>query len=451
MWNWGRPRRDIPQVNYAESTSEEEENFADGLVFNSPLTSPQRPLHTREGSPVDTVEGGPTLADNVDDTLEEVQYKLHDIAVVREEIEEVTDLLEDTDTRVASDKLETSQKVVEDIFEIKVAGPADTEVCEENIAAVMPPATTFETENGEDDDRALSEALRQLSNYQWNQNDLLFYFGQIEIKMAANGVKKQFTKFQVLSTIIPAHVIEEVKSLLIMSEADFTDDDSYLQLKNEILSIFGPRQEDGMERALSRVLTGKPSTLARQLVHDIAKGKLECDNCTATIAALWKRQLSSSVKAGIAHLKLSKANFKEVVQLADDIYSSNSHSSAASVASVTTPSAPPTSSRSGANALNETQPALPYPIPEVNAVRNTRGGRGRGNRGRGSRGRGSGGTQASSGSAGTSRQGPKHPDLPPGEWSGCNMHRKFGRGAYFCAEPGTCPWRNVFATKPPKQ
>ena len=233
-----------------------------------------------------------------------------------------------------------------------------------------------------------------------------------------------------------------------MSEAEFTDDDSYLQLKNEILSIFGPRQEDGMERALSRVLIGKPSTLARQLVHDIAKGKLECDNCTATIAALWKRQLSSSVKAGIAHLKLSKANFKEVVQLADDIYSSNNHTSAALVAAVTTPSTSSTSSRSGANALNETQPGLQYPVPEVNAVRQNRGRRG--GRGRGGRGRGSGGTQAPSGSAGTSRPAPKHPDLPPGDWNGCNTHRKHGRGAFFGPEPATCPWKNIFTPKPTK-
>ena len=79
MWGWGRPKRDILQVNYAES-SDEEDNFEDGLVFNSPLVSPRRPLPTREGSPVGIVEGGPTLADNVDDELEEVQGKLRDIA-----------------------------------------------------------------------------------------------------------------------------------------------------------------------------------------------------------------------------------------------------------------------------------------------------------------------------------------------------------------------------------
>ena len=81
MFGWGRPKRDIPQVNYTESSEESgDENFEDGLEFNSPLVSPRRPLATRAGSPVDTVEGGPTLADNVDDELEEVQWKLRDIS-----------------------------------------------------------------------------------------------------------------------------------------------------------------------------------------------------------------------------------------------------------------------------------------------------------------------------------------------------------------------------------
>ena len=85
-WNF----RTLPKVNYAESDSSEED-LESGLNFDSPLQTPQTPLPTREGSPVDHVEGGPTLADNVDDTLEEVNYKLGDIAVVREEIEEITD------------------------------------------------------------------------------------------------------------------------------------------------------------------------------------------------------------------------------------------------------------------------------------------------------------------------------------------------------------------------
>ena len=82
-WNF----RNLPKVNYADSTSSEED-LETGLNFESPLQSPRRPLPTREGTPTGCVEGGPTLADNVDDTLEEANWKLYDIAVVREEVEE---------------------------------------------------------------------------------------------------------------------------------------------------------------------------------------------------------------------------------------------------------------------------------------------------------------------------------------------------------------------------
>ena len=97
--------------------------------------------------------------------------------------------------------------------------------------------------------------------------------------------------------------------------------------------------------------------------------------------------------------------------------------------------------------LDETQPAMAYPVPEVAAVRGAGRGRGRGRGGRnnrGGRGRGS--------SSGQPRHtGTKHPDLPEGDWKGCGMHFKFGKNAYFCSEPSTCPWKNVFVTRPAKQ
>ena len=111
----------------------------------------------------------------------------------------------------------------------------------------------FEDENGADSANALLEACRTLQGYKWYEPNLLFYFGQVEIKMASVGVKKQFTKFQVLSSILPPHVIEEVMNLLKKQETDFVDNNAYKLLKTRILKIFGPNAEDPIERALSRV------------------------------------------------------------------------------------------------------------------------------------------------------------------------------------------------------
>ena len=71
MWGWGRPRRDLPPVNYKESDSEDDlELPAD--AFDSPLSSLQQPVHTRKGSPQELLH--PHLNDNVDEELEAVSY-----------------------------------------------------------------------------------------------------------------------------------------------------------------------------------------------------------------------------------------------------------------------------------------------------------------------------------------------------------------------------------------
>ena len=303
----------------------------------------------------------------------------------------------------------------------------------------------FEDEDGENDARALQEACSQLAKHECDDNDLDFFFNQAEITMASVGVKKNFTKFQVLSRIIPKKVIDEVKPLLRKKETDYPEKNAYRKLKDEIFRIFGPKPEVGVERALTRVLTGKPSTLARQLVNDLNQD-LTCENCAAVISALWKRQLPGSVRAGIARYKLSQANFEEVCQAADDIFESSN----------TTPVVAAVATHVGAPSLNETQPGLQYPVPEVAAVRgrgggsnrNFRGGRGgrggRGNRGArgGQSGQGGQGQQASTGAP--KNKGPRSPDLPPGEWTGCGVHYKYGKNAHFCAEPASCPWKNIF-------
>ena len=342
---------------------------------------------------------------------------------------------------------DSEDEIVNEDFIIQPALPG--EVAE---AAVMPDIVAFEDEDGVDEAGAHKEACNRVEKVNWDPKDLPFTFGQIERKTAAAGVKKNFTKFQVLSEILPKEVADEVKSLLRKSETDFPDKNAYKLLKTEVLRIFGPRPEDPIERALSRVMTGKPSQLARALVDDICKNELDCRCCPAVVATLWKRHLPSNVRAGIASSAFNKTTFDQVVKLADDIHASSAPSSY-SVSAVRGAAAQPS--------LDETQPGLQYPVPEaeVNAIRNGRGGRGnrggRGGRGfRGNRGNRGGNArsnppqnqnQASGGAP--KHKGTKHPDLPAGDWLGCSMHFRWGRSAFFCSEPATCPWKNVFTPK----
>ena len=167
-------------------------------------------------------------------------------------------------------------------------------------------------------------------------------------------MKKNYTKFQVLATVIPKEIIEEVKPFLRRKESEYPEKNAYRLLKDEILRIFGPKPSAAVDRALGRTLTGKPSTLARALVNDICKKQLDCECCPGIVMALWRRHLPENIRAGIAHMKFTKATFNEVLELADDIF--ESRSGVASVASVQ------------AGRLDETQPAIPYAVTEVAAL-----------------------------------------------------------------------------------
>ena len=178
MFGWGRPKRDIPSVDYTEDSSEEE--FEQGLNFSSPLQSPTRPVQTRAGSPVDLQY--PTLGDNVDEELNQVRQTLQNIGHTslfrpnNENLKPPSSSCDDIDG-------------TEEIVEGRVAAAAeDLEVENAAEGAVM---ATFEDENGADDDRALSNALRIIQGFEWKPNEINFYFNQLEIKMTTAGVKKK--------------------------------------------------------------------------------------------------------------------------------------------------------------------------------------------------------------------------------------------------------------------
>ena len=328
-------------------------------------------------------------------------------------------------------KLKTSDETEEEVVVGVVSGGANAApLCANNMAGDE--VIDFEDENLPDEAGALRDACHRLDKLVWDDNDLMFTLQQAEIKMAACGVKKQFTKLQALTQILPKKVQDQVKPFLCKKESEFTNNNAYKLLKTEILRIFGPKPSQAVHRALGRTLTDQPSMLARALVNDLCKKQLDCECCPAIVEALWTRNLPLQVRAGIASTPFNKANFNEIVQLADDIFKTQSSSNPAG----------PVIAAAAAD-LDETQPGLAYPAPEVNAVGRGRGGRGgrsrpwrgggRGGQNGGQNGQSRGGGQSQQGQTGqqTGRRGTKHPDLPPGEWKGCNLHYRWGRSAHF--------------------
>ena len=148
--------------------------------------------------------------------------------------------------------------------------------------------------------------------------------------------------------------------------------------------------------------------------------------------------------AHIAHIVLNKENFEAAIELADKIFTSTTNPSVASVSAV----------RAQTQSADETLPAIPYAQQEVAAIRGSGRGRGRGRRGRGGRsnrgGAGAGGATGTQTASQPRHKGTKHPDLPNGEWRGCQMHFRWGKSAFFCSEPSSCPWKDIYIPKPAK-
>ena len=313
---------------------------------------------------------------------------------------------------------------------------------------------------------ALNKAISQLKGYQFDQNDLDFYFNQVEIKLDSAGVGRQFTKLQALSTILPPHVTSQIKPLLRKKQSEFPENDAYFQVKSRILQIFCPPADAAFNRAFSRVLTGKPSTLARDLVSDLCSKELNGCCCAKIIYGAWKKQLPSNCKAAIANMEFNHETFEAVLQEADAVFESTRPSQGVVAALSDTPTSP-SAHETGfhqywagpdSRGAGEAVAALNYQRGRGGGSGRGRGQRGGGsNRGQGGSGRGRGGNSqnqsnsnassgggAAGGGAGTHprHKTPRHADLPPFE--ACKRHWTHGKSAHFCVEPWTCPWKQFY-------
>ena len=286
----------------------------------------------------------------------------------------------------------------------------------------------YDQEDGQDDQGAIANA-RDVK-LPFNKNDIRLWFSLVESKMEFAGIKAQWSKRQVLIQLILADLHNDFKTYLIMQKTD-AGATPYFDLKSAIIKQLGLKKADGFDKAISRVMTGTPSQLGRQIINDICpKVKpLEGCCCSDTVLGIWRRSLPSVVRNAVADMDFTANTFSAVFDKADKVWTSNGASTTVVAALTKTPE------EGGA---------------EVAAT--SRGGRrgGRGNRGggRGNRGGGQnrGGGSGSNQGGGARDRGPRHPDQPPRE--ACDVHWKFGKAAWHCADRHKCPWRDYENPKP---
>ena len=292
----------------------------------------------------------------------------------------------------------------------------------------------YDQQNLEDDEGAIQNARD--CKLPFNKNDIKLWFSLIESKMQFAGLKKQWSKRQVLIQLIPPEYHSDFKAYLQMQETE-AGADSYYQLKSAIIKQFGHKQADNFDKAISRVMTSTPSHLGRQILHDICpqtKPLTGC-HCAAVVLGIWRRSLPSVVRNSIADMDFNSATYSAVFDKADSVWSSNS-ASITVAATLASPQAAEVAAVSNKNRNNR------------GGGRGRGGGNGSGRGGGTNRGGAAGGQSGQGGQngQGQSRRGPRHPDQPPQE--ACGLHWKFGKGAWTCADRHRCPWRDYESPRP---
>ena len=136
MWSWGT-RRNLPEVNYNES-------------------SPSSSGSSRAASPP---PGTPSQESGLDQL------------------------------RATSDRL-ASEQVINQLADRLDASFGD----QGNPDPVPARMANYDEQSGVDGASALEKACSSLKGYEFDEQDLGFYFNQIELQMRQNGVKKNYTK-----------------------------------------------------------------------------------------------------------------------------------------------------------------------------------------------------------------------------------------------------------------
>ena len=97
---------------------------------------------------------------------------------------------------------------------------------------------------------------------QYDAEDIVFWFNDLESAMQWQGIKAQWTKRQVLVQNLPVEVKAEVKGMLIKNQTE-AGELSYRALKREMIRLFDPKEDDAYIQASNLLLTQKPSQLAK--------------------------------------------------------------------------------------------------------------------------------------------------------------------------------------------
>ena len=294
------------------------------------------------------------------------------------------------------------------------------------------------------------EAWKKELKLKFDANDVKYWFNLVEGQMKKFGINLQWSKKDAILPLLPEEIIEECKPILRLEESE-AGAHIYKDLKEEIKTLYGPRDEDAYKKAIALRLTGKPSALGKKLIHLICPGPVPFDgcHCAKIVFGMWDAQLTVPIRSKLAGRSFTKETYKEMFKDADETWIANGGSE------LQTPTVVAAATEVSASSSST-------PVNQVAAVQ-AKGGRGgqssfRGRGGRGNRGNRGGGrgasnqnqTQNSNSNNQNSdnkphQRGPKaSPDVPS---NACSQHWKNGKAANYCSDPLVCDWARFIAPR----
>ena len=153
-----------PPINNVSSGEEDQNNYESADDDPHLLVSPNRPHQSPSASPRALLRPDPPAADEV---LESVGNRLRNLTAREER---------------AANRNATRRAQEQAAAAAEAAVP---------VAGAM---TDYDATNGVDGADALSKAIQALKPVQWEDEEIKWFFNQVEIKLETAGVKKQWTK-----------------------------------------------------------------------------------------------------------------------------------------------------------------------------------------------------------------------------------------------------------------
>ena len=255
----------------------------------------------------------------------------------------------------------------------------------------------YDQENGTDGEGA-TKAVFNIKQ-ECDPKKIKMWFQILENKMQFAQIKAQWTKLQVLTTVLPAELLTHIEAFAAVPQAS-AGSKCYYEAKSRLMNICGDKPHESYEKAIGLVIVTTPSELARKIIDLICEHKqkpLQDCCCAKVVMGIWLKQLSPQVKQAIAPMQLGEGKMEETFRVADAVH----RSMKTEKQSITQPIA----------TIVTTEKTLP-----IAALQQARG------------------------------RGQRHADNPP--QGSCRQHWRFGKSAYYCrgTESSPCPWKEYCTT-----